>query len=297
MSVPDLVHPHRLIVGVDGSAAGRAALAWAAGTASQYEIPLHVIHVIETEANRGIQPALQAGADSLLQAALADAVAAGVPEARLRGEVVQGRPWEIIPAAADDADDLIVIGSRGDGAYHRHLLGSTADRIVRTAGCPVLTMTPEGIPGGEPIRRVVVGIDFSDDSDAALAAAAAIVGPEGTVIGVHASPPPVVVSDGPVTPLPDLDIDALLADARAGLDQRLSKWLPAEMARVAVASPLYPVHAIEDAVREHDAQLVAVGTRGRTGLARLLLGSVSERVLHHVPCPTLIVHGRGGATD
>jgi len=74
--------------------------------------------------------------------------------------------------------------------------------------------------------------------------------------------------------------------------------VPAGIERVAVASPLYPVHAIEDAVREHDAQLVAVGTRGRTGLARLLLGSVSERVLHHVPCPTLVVHAdRDGSGD
>lgn len=291
MSAPDLVHPHRFVVGVDGSSAGRAALAWAAAAAVDHGIPVHVIHVVEMGPNQGLSPILQDGADALLDAAVADVTEAGVSADLVTRERAQGRPWELITAAAGNPRDLIVIGSRGAGAYHRHLLGSTADRIVRLAGCPVLAMTPEGVPGGGPIRRVVVGIDFSSDSDAALDAAAAIVGDGGTIIGVHASPPPVVVSDGPVTPLPDIDIDQMLDDARSGLDQRMAERLPASIKRVAVASPLYPVHAIEDAVREHDGQLVAVGTRGRTGLTRLLLGSVAERVLHHVPCPTLVVHG------
>jgi nucleotide-binding universal stress UspA family protein len=294
MSVPDLVHPHRFIVGVDGSSAGRAALAWAAGVAAERSIPVHLVHVVEIGANQGLSMVLQEGADALLEAAVTSVGDAGVSAELMTWERLQGRPWELITAAADDPGDLIVIGSRGSGAYHRHLLGSTADRIVRLAGCPVLTITPDGIPGGGPIRRVVVGVDFSSDSDAALDAAAAIVGEGGTIIGVHASPPPVVVSDGPVTPLPDVDIDQMLDDARAGLEERMAERLPASIERIAVASPLYPVHAIEDAVREHDGQLVAVGTRGRTGLARMLLGSVSERVLHHVPCPTLVVHRRGG---
>lgn len=295
MSAPDLAHPHRFVVGIDGSVAARVALEWAARTAADHGIRLTLVHVVETEASRGIAPALQEGADALVAAARRDAVAAGLAEDRIEASWSQGRPWEIITAAADHPADLIVIGARGDGGYHRHLLGSTADRIVRTAGCPVLTMTPEGIPGGAPFRRVVVGVDFSADSDAALDAAMAIVGREGTIIAVHASPPPVVVSDGPVTPLPDVDIDTLLADARVAMERRLHQRLPEGMNRIVVASPLYPVHAIEDAVREHEGQLVAVGTRGRTGLARLLLGSVSERVLHHVPCPTLVVHG-GDAT-
>ncbi len=295
MSAPDLAHPHRFVVGVDGSNAARVALDWAARTAAAHGIRLKLVHVVETEAGRGIAPALQEGAEALLAASRRQAVAAGLPEDRIDASWSQGRPWEIMTAAADDPADLIVIGARGDGGYHRHLLGSTADRIVRTAGCPVLSMTPEGIPGGGPIRRVVVGIDFSADADAALAAAVAIAGRDGTIIAVHASPPPVVVSDGPVTPLPDVDIDTLLSDARVALERRLEQRLPEGMQRIVVASPLYPVHAIEDAVRDHDGQLVAVGTRGRTGLARLLLGSVSERVLHHVPCPTLVVHGGDAA--
>ena len=134
MSAPDLAHPHRFVVGVDGSNAARVALDWAARTAAAHGIRLKLVHVVETEAGRGIAPALQEGAEALLAASRRQAVAAGLPEDRIDASWSQGRPWEIMTAAADDPADLIVIGARGDGGYHRHLLGSTAADAARRMG-------------------------------------------------------------------------------------------------------------------------------------------------------------------
>lgn len=291
MPCRDVAHPRRVVVAYDASKAARAALDWAARTVADETAGLLIVHVIDMAENAGVPTGIQEGADALVAAAAARAAELGVPEPAISTLVAQGRPWEAVVEAAEGDGVLLVVGRRGDGVHHRHPFGRTPDRVARMARTPVLIVPADGFAGDHGIRRAVVGIDHSEDSNAAVCAASALVGPGGTVIGVHACPPPIVVTDGPVTPLPDVDMDGLLGDARAGVASRLADLLPDDREAVAVASPLYPVHALEDAARDHAADLVAVGTRGRTGLSRLLLGSVAERTLQHMPCPTLVVHG------
>ncbi|MFK7959424.1 MAG: universal stress protein [Phycisphaerales bacterium] len=290
------IGPTRIIVPVDGSRAATAALDWAiaaiksdVGRESTPALTLHIVHVVDVDPSVGLAVEVQAGADGLLAAA-ADRAAANGASATV--ERLQGRPWDEIVGAAS-ADDWIVMGARGQTQFDRHRVGATVDRVVRLASCPVLAVPEDGCPAPGTLRSLVVGMDFSSDALAALAHALPMLAPDATVVLVHGTPPPIVVSDGPVTPLPDIDVDGMLADSRAGLQRLIDERLPESMNGVAAAMPVYPVHAIEDAATRHKAELVAVGTHGRRGLPRLLMGSVAERVLHHVDCATLIARSNG----
>lgn len=86
-------------------------------------------------------------ARSTLEQRAADCRAAGVPTLAL---VVSGVPFEVIVATAEaEAADLIVLGTHGRGGLARWLLGSVADRVVRSARCPVLTVREPAAEGGE----------------------------------------------------------------------------------------------------------------------------------------------------
>jgi len=192
----------------------------------------------------------------------------------------------ICARATEVGADLIALGTRGHTGLAHVLFGSVAERVARLAAAPVLTAHADSPPPAK-YRCVLVPTDFSPDSAAALAWARALVAKTGgKLVLVHAY---------------DL---ASLATASGALAAASVEKALAETARQKMAelrgtlsgvdvethlSAARPDPTILDAAQRTNADLIAIGTRGRTGLAHVVLGSTAERVIRraHVPVVTV----------
>jgi nucleotide-binding universal stress UspA family protein len=136
------------------------------------------------------------------------------------------------------------------------------------------------------IARILCPVDFSDDSKAALQSAAALAAEYGATLFVLHVDPVVFSAMGELPPGPDVQVRQALYDALARFVEPIrNPGLAVEV----LLDEGGPVGAILARVRELRADLVVMGTHGRGGLERLLLGSVTTKVLRHAACPVLCV--------
>ena len=276
-----------IVVGVDGSASALDAVRWAAGEALRRRQPLRLVNSWQLSA--GVAGVLDSGVLDLLrdqgQRWLADArdtaTAAGVHA------TVALTSAPVVPALVEEsrAATLLVLGSRGLGGFTGLVIGSTAVGLAGRVHCPMVV-----VRGEQPVHGpVVVGVDGLPDSDAVLAFAfSAASAQESDVVAVHTwhdSVADTVLLGHPAPP------DFELAQQRAyeALAERLAGW-----------QEKYPdVHITREIVRDNPSRallryaegtrLVVVGTRGRGGFRGLVLGSTSQQLLHHAPCPVAVV--------
>jgi nucleotide-binding universal stress UspA family protein len=182
---------------------------------------------------------------------------------------------------AGDAADLIVLGARGTGGFEGLLLGSVSERVAQQATRPVAV-----VRNAAPVRggRVVVGIDGSARSRGALRwAAAEAFARDAQLDVVHAWRLP-VMTDWPMM-MPDFSV--IEEGGRAILDQALAD--PA-LDGLRVRPHLSNQSAARAVVElTADAGLIVVGTRGLGRIAGALMGSVSRQLLHHSPCPVVVI--------
>jgi nucleotide-binding universal stress UspA family protein len=224
-----------------------------------------------------------------LDAATAEAVKLGAR--RVTSKLLSGTPWQQIVDTAqnDSACDLIVIGTHGRTGLARVLLGSVAELVVRHAPCAVLAVPPGGVD--KPFRHALCPVDFSPSSRAAMDLGAALVRPGGEGITL------LHVLELPVRYAGELHMPEAYRDLDARASALLDKWttdLAATAAvpvhqRMRIGYPGAQVLAAIDGDRTID--LVAMGGHGRTGIARMLLGSVAEKVVRHAGCPVLVTRG------
>jgi nucleotide-binding universal stress UspA family protein len=289
-----------ILVGVDGSAPSLAAVDLGVREARLRHRPLHLVHAFVWPllgVYVGPSPAgppdagLAAEADRLLDAALARATAAA-PDLAVTGKVVTGAVVPVLLAEARHAE-LIVLGDRGLGGFTGMLVGSVAVQVAAHAPGPVLVA--RGTP--HPTGPVVVGVDGSPTSALAVEfgfAEAAARGAELVALRAWFGRLPARTRDHLPLVYDETDVRAEqareLADAVAGARQRYPRVRVREEVRYGrAARTLVEASA--------GAQLVVVGTRGRGGFAGLLLGSVSQAVLHHARCPVALVRHRQRDAD
>jgi nucleotide-binding universal stress UspA family protein len=287
----------------DGSQGSATAEAYAFGLARSWGASLTVMHVLEFPSGLNPEnPVNQLYLAELMKQATQELVEL---KARAAGQgiwaetkIVTGIPSEeVLAAATGEEPDLIVVGTRGKTGLAHVLLGSTAERIIRAAPCPVLAVRAElhedekkggsrHNPSG--IQRILVPIDFSDCSlDALEYGALAAQRSTASIRILHVLEP---VSYGLDFTLPhaakrDHDRTAIikrLTDLSATLT---SSWLVSDF----VISGGSPADSILNAAVAHDADLIVMGTHGRRGLSRALFGSVAEFVLRKASCPVLTV--------
>lgn len=213
--------------------------------------------------------------------------------------VLHGKAFhEIVTLAGRRHMDLIVIATRGQTGWKRVWLGSTAERVVRHAPCPVLTVPPrkagahgQAVP---PVRlkRIVVPVDFSEVSAQALPYAAAFGKAfDAEIILLHVWEPRFLPLD--VGSLP------LSADDREDddLTEKYLKHLRYEVldkdlrVRTVLRNGV-PFREITRLATNLGADLIILTTHGHTGLKHVLLGSTAERVVRHADCPVLVVRGK-----
>jgi len=232
---------------------------------------------------------------------IAEAAAARVAEITGRTEeefeliVDDGTPQALILNRAEEwLADLIIVGSHGQTGAADALLGSVTDSVIRHAHCPVLIVRP-----GKRTGRIIAGTDFSDPVLPALRAAgdeAERTGAELTV--VHsldmvwslAAYPALAFGGAPFNVSAE-QIKELELVATQRLEESL-KQLNISGDTLVTIGPAG--RALIDIASERKADLIVVGTIGRTGLRRALLGSVAETVAKGAPCSVLIIRQHPG---
>lgn len=282
-----------VVVGVDGSEASLAAVRLAVRMAAERDRPLRVVHAFVWPLLRvplgpapGAPPdaGLRADAERLVKEAV-DLAAGLDSRVEVTGAVVPRAVAAVLVAESVHAA-LLVIGDRGLGGFAGLLLGSVAAQVAAHARCPVVVARGVMPDADGP---VVVGVDGSPTSTLAVAFAAEEAALRDTeLVAVHASTGPVSTGPGDMLPLVydtnlvEADEERLLAEATAGLTERHPDL---RITRQVVRGRTRPV-LIE---RSRGAQLMVVGSRGRGGFEGLLLGSVSQALLHHSECPVAVV--------
>lgn len=216
----------------------------------------------------------------------------------VQSHIATGIPSEeVLAVARAEGTELIVVGTKGKTGLEHILLGSTAERIIRIAPCPVLTVPVEkhctegGAHVGTPqvtLKRMLVPIDFSDCSLDALEYGALVAQRSKVSLTLlHVLEP---VSYGLDFTLPHV---AKREQIRTELTGRLSN-LVSELTAAGVPSDFtmlggLPADSVLDAARSRSSDVIVIGTHGRRGFSHVLFGSVAESVLRRSSCPVLTV--------
>ena len=197
---------------------------------------------------------------------------------------------EIVRRAEAWQADLLVVGSHGRTGLTRAMLGSTAEHVVRVAHCAVLVSRPVRGSG-----VVMAATDLSDPSLPAVARAAEEARLRGArLVVMHAIESSLAAYGAPVAALLGSTVTAPSPEDQKQLREALVTLLGDAMRRFgAEGEPLVldggVVASVIHAVEQRQADLLVVGNHGRTGISRLLLGSVAEKLVRLADCSVLVV--------
>jgi universal stress protein E len=235
------------------------------------------------------------------------------PEELAGTTVIQGVPhFALAETAAAVGADLIVVAAAESWGRLAKFLGSTADRLVRIASCPVLVIRG---PLAVPPRHVLVGIDLSPISGEALTRGLEIVGSLGS-LGAPGGPPvaagtamahwrgpggagaaqallvletepplPDQVQDRSLPPIVPIEAATISALDRFVAEKSPPSWHVTPLIRTGT----HAAGKILEMTEDLESDLLVVGTHGRQGFSRRLLGSVAEMVLRHSAISVLVV--------
>jgi nucleotide-binding universal stress UspA family protein len=274
----------RVVVGYDASPDADRALEWAIEYAAMKDLLVEVLscagdltYVTEDDVQLGdelVDDRLKRAADRLQRAEGVEWNTSSSP-----GRIVP----ELVEASHEAA--VIVVGAQGHSGLGGFVLGSVSQHVTRHAACPVVVARAPRTPDA---RRIVVGVDGSDEAHRALGFAFDVAeSQQATVVALHAHV--VKAVNGPwdivISPEVAQEMEAAqrwLAEVVAGFRQDRP-----EVAVELAPTPVPAARALSDA--SATASLVVVGTRGRGGFAGLLLGSVGSTVLHHAQCTVAVV--------
>ncbi|MFC8298901.1 universal stress protein [Micromonospora orduensis] len=284
-----------VVVGVDGSPSSLVAAEHAARAALLRSRPLRLVHGYLHPLGYGVPlnpydlgvPAPSAEAQEMLERTAAD-LTDRWPGLTVEVSQVAGGPGATMVEESRRAD-LVVVGSRGLGGFTGLLLGSVGAQVAAHAHCPVLVIRPDEqpIPVDGP---VLVGVDGSESSRLAVGYGAYEADLRNVpLVLTHVSPPP----DGD-RPIPE-EIEESQAAYQAEAVRLLADASAAARAEhpdlVVREHPVRAAGAAQGLIEASGAaSLLVVGTRGRSGFAGLLLGSVSQAAIQHAHCPVLVAH-------
>jgi nucleotide-binding universal stress UspA family protein len=220
-----------------------------------------------------------------------------------------GRDTPIAAALAADAaatdTDLIVMTTHGRGGLARFWLGSVADALVHVSPVPVLSLRPdEPVPpiGPAPVfQHILIPLDGSALAEQILEPALALGDRmQAAYTLLHVAEPFVLTGYAPLAQAAELDAQmtqAALAQGQRYLDGLAQRFRASgRKFHTQVLLAAQPAVAILDAARAHGADLIALATHGRSGLARLLIGSVADKVRRGADVPVMLYRPQASPT-
>ncbi|MEX5214166.1 MAG: universal stress protein [Nitrospiraceae bacterium] len=294
----------RILLATDFSTGATRALAYASFFASAWNTHLDLLHVIPLWPDADLLGAfdhvrlghIRQEIGVKLEGLTSHLKRTGV---RAQAHQEEGIPSErIVAAAGTHKADLVVVGSHGHSGLEHVLLGSTAERVIKGASCPVLTVRPLHLSRNEMsarastdtvrMRHILLATDLSESSlpavDCALqmgrkfqASVTILHVMEWRSLGVSFS----------------MSAFAGWEKLRESIEARLLDMTERFKAECSTARYLVnegsPADVILEVAQEQPCDMIVIGTHGRRGVSRLLLGSVAEAVLRRADCPVLTV--------
>lgn len=280
---------HRLLFATDFSLCAYHAEEHAAALSKAYGAIVDVVHVLELYP--GVYAAVQEHWET--DGRLHEVVQRlQLPTVSVSGHQLIGTPSvQICEAAMKYRADLIVLGTHGRTGLDHILLGSTAERVLTMAPCPVLTVrAPKGAEDRHhkaPItfEQVLVPVDFSDCSLDALEYGIQIAKDFGAALSLLHVLEPVAYDDDHMLVQQDL--------LKSKIDSQFKPYVDAiQSTGISVREAVCggdPTDTILDWAGAKNCDLIVMGTHGRRGISHVLRGSVAEGVLRRAPCPVLAV--------
>jgi len=298
-----------ILVPLDGSAFGEQAVAWAALVASRAKAELHLVHVLEplivgdpmtqyTMVDVETPEEARMYMSDLLRRHPEAAAARNPILAVLDGQVTSA----IEEYCKTHSIDLTVMVTHGRGPFARFWEGSIADSLVRGLRMPLLLVrateeTPAPAPPSGGFRHILIAVNGTPLSEAVMPPALEmaqqfdsavtllrVIPPHAEGFERSTQPPPVEEMHLHVKPeerpTPERELDRLAATIRA---QKL-------MAQPVIVEHDQPDKAILAEAKRLGCDLIALETHGRSGLARLLTGSITDKVIRGAECPVLVHH-------
>lgn len=286
---------NRVVVGHDLRIGGEVALESGLVLASRCDATLKLVHVVEPyHFYRQISHpiAAQHACEKITEQAGAKleevATRAATGRLQVEHEVRTGKPFvELILACRACHADLIIVG--GPSRQQGHLLGSTGERVMRKAPVPVLVARK---PLSIRAKRFLVPTDFSHGAGRAAEEALALAIRFGARVWfIHVlDPTPMYMYDNQDPISPALPIPPLMPEDIEGDWESFLSTLPlGKTAWEKRTEEGRPADKILEYAKAIKADVIVMGTHGRSGLAHMLLGSVAEEVTRGAPCPVLTI--------
>ena len=281
-----MAHFTKLVVGVDGSEASLHALREAIHLSRSESVRIMALAVVPPYEGdlrlvgvKDVKAVLREPCEKALQAIVEVAEAEGLP---IRSACVEGKPHEeLVDFAAAQDFDLIVLGTRGH-SLEKVLLGSVTARVIGYSPVDVLV-----VPKGSKIgwQNILCATDGSEYGKLVAKRATVIAKKHGAKLSILSA------NDLPLeycVEAPEVAAD-LLNKAKGHVEKARAQIESEGMDAECYVREGEAYKAIIDLATEQQVQLIIVGSHGKGGLKRLLMGSVAERVLSHAPCPVLVV--------
>lgn len=285
-----------ILVPTDGSDHARRAAEHAALLAGALDATVHVVSVVDLDDAAG--PFSAGGLDdhdidrlTASGRSTAEETAAALGErVTVETDVLTGRPSDaILDYVEDHGVDLVCMGTHGRRGLSRYLTGSVAERVLRRAPVPVMTVrASEGRAAGA-YDEILVPTDGSDRAEAAVAHALAIG--EQFDSRIHAVSVVNVgdLATGSEMGLPEHLLEELKSAADSATEAVVRRAEGAGLDAVSTTSVGRPKTDLLAYIEDHDVDLVCMGTHGRTGLDRVLVGSTAEALVRKSAVPVLTV--------
>jgi universal stress protein E len=288
-----------ILVGVDFSECSRSALEQAVRLARWNDAGLRIIHAMPAPsldaADDTVQPTLDDLRAQMREHAIARlaewAAEADAPAGHSR-EVINGVPLDVLLTESRTKDaDLLVLGITGESLLPNGA-GTLATKCLRKAGTKVMLVKASH---AQPFRRIVACVDFSDTSREVVAQALRVASRDRAEVHLlHVFQP----EWRAWTSMAELSaLGGFEQSYRAILEGNLRQFTadsPGANSIVAVCPGKTHGHGIAEYCRNVDADLVILGSKGRTNLKYVLLGATVERLLKEIPCSALVVRPPGG---
>ncbi|MBZ0135948.1 MAG: universal stress protein [Planctomycetes bacterium] len=287
----------RIVVPTDFSDTAETAIKLASQLADHYACTLDLVNVVDATVYAyagypfaSLSKELMSGAEEAL-----NKVKLTLTNGKLNRYLLSGSPArEIADHAKRHKADLIVIGTHGHGAVARFFLGSVADRVVHESDCPVIvTKQPKGKikhpkKQTKPFTRILFPSDFSDTSKRALDQAVAFTEDmDAELFVLH------VVDDSLISTHVEEERTIILKELRKHALEELKNQLPAQLLEnfetIGAVKRGEPGKAIAAYAETHHCDLIVMGTHGRGGIERALIGSVADKVVRRAKCPVYLV--------
>lgn len=276
----------RIVAAVDASEPARHAAERAVSLAGRWGAELTLVHVYETvpAESASILTATSLNEQSRVAAERGmKALTKAIGEPQDHTIVRPGRdvPGTICEVARDSEADLVVVGTIGRTGVSRFFLGSVAESIVRQAHCPVwVERTPQ--PTMREVERLVVCTDLSPMSEAGVALASSLATNLGVVVEM------VYALEAPYQALSSEVHRKLTAEREEQLTRLGAKYFKDVAPRITIVEGANIVDAVTAHAARTSADLLVLATHGRTGLSRVFMGSIAERVTRFAPCSVLV---------